>query len=90
MTAALASAHPRCHDLARLTLAVAVARGAVARGDRVDLDALEVAVAALRDAVGASLCSTSGDFDRRLVALERALGDLAREFADTFAAPALA
>lgn len=90
MTAALASAHPRCRDLARLTLAVAVARGAVARGDRVDLDALEGAVAALREAVRESLCSPSGELDRRLAALERAFGDLAEEFAEAFAAPALA
>lgn len=90
MTAALAPAHPRCRDLARLTLAVAVARGAVARGDRVDLDALEGAVAALSAAVRESLCSPGGDIDRRLVALERAFGDLAREFGEAFAAAALA
>lgn len=88
MTPSTAPAHPITDDLARVALAIAVARGSVARGGPINFLALEGAVATLRTAA-AMLAGPADDvLDRRLDAVEAELAALARELRTAGAAAA--
>lgn len=83
MTASTATIiNPVAEDLARVTLAIAVARGSVARGGSIDLSALEGAVATLRAAASEHACQDGEHLDHRLNAVEHAFAALARELDD--------
>ncbi len=89
MTASTATIiNPVAEDLARVTLAIAVARGSVARGGSIDLSALEGAVAALRTAAGEHARQDNQHLDHRLSAVEHAFAALARELDDACREPA--